>query len=212
MIESIALKLSEAGIEKSPLAEIAKSVENKNMNVSELDKPIVKEIGLSNEEKNILKENGMSDSLIENAIKDKNGTIQLKTLNSSLEGIKHDTTLVAYNKKSIEVGGLKVEGVFPEFESVFDTKLSKENYNATDKNQFKECNSKLKETVQNDKILRENFNEQQLEMIENGETPRGYTWHHNERIGEMQLVKTDVHNKTAHTGGKAIWGGGQENR
>jgi hypothetical protein len=212
MIESMALKLSEAGIEKSPLAEIAKSVENKNMNVSELDKPIAKEIGLSNEEKNILKENGMSDSLIENAIKDKNGIIQLKTLNSSLEGIKHDTTLVDYNKKSIEVGGLKVEGVFPEFESVFDTRLSKENYNATDKNQFKECNSKLKETVQNDKILRENFNEQQLEMIENGETPRGYTWHHNERIGEMQLVKTDVHNKTAHTGGKAIWGGGQENR
>lgn len=212
MIESMALKLSEAGIEKSPLAEIAKSVENKNMNVSELDKPIAKEIGLSNEEKNILKENGMSDSLIENAIKDKNGIIQLKTLNSSLEGIKHDTTLVDYNKKSIEVGGLKVEGVFPEFESVFDTRLSKENYNATDKNQFKECNSKLKETVQNDKILRENFNEQQLEMIENGETPRGYTWHHNEKIGEMQLVKTDVHNKTAHTGGKAIWGGGQENR
>lgn len=212
MIESMALKLSEAGIGKSPLSEIAKSVENKNMNKNELDEPMVKEIGLSNKEKNILKENGMSDSLIENASKDKNGTIQLKTLNSSLEGIKHDTTLVAYNKKSIEVGGFRVEGVFPEFESVFDTKLSKENYNATDKNQFKECNSKLKEAVQNDKILRKNFNEQQLEMIENGETPRGYTWHHNERIGEMQLVKTDVHNKTAHTGGKAIWGGGQENR
>ena len=212
MIESMALKLSEAEIGKSPLSEIAKSVENKNMNENELDEPMVKEIGLSNKEKNILKENGMSDSLIENASKDKNGTIQLKTLNSSLEGIKHDTTLVAYNKKSIEVGRFRVEGVFPEFESVFDTKLSKENYNATDKNQFKECNSKLKEAVQNDKILRKNFNEQQLEMIENGETPRGYTWHHNERIGEMQLVKTDVHNKTAHTGGKAIWGGGQENR
>ena len=44
MIESMALKLSEAGIEKSPLADIAKSIENKNMNVSELDKPVVKEI------------------------------------------------------------------------------------------------------------------------------------------------------------------------
>ncbi len=43
MIESMALKLSEAGIEKSPLAEIAKSVGNKNMNVSELDKPIAKD-------------------------------------------------------------------------------------------------------------------------------------------------------------------------
>ena len=109
MIESMALKLSEAGIEKSPLAEIAKSVENKNMNVNELDKPIVKETGLSNEEKNILKENGMSDSLIENAAKDENGIIQLKTLNSSLEGTKHEITSVDYNRKAIEAGGLKVE-------------------------------------------------------------------------------------------------------
>ena len=70
----------------------------------------------------------------------------------------------------------------------------------------------MKKAVQNDETLRKKFNEQQLEMIEDGETPRGYTWHHNERIGEMQLVRTDVHNKTAHTGGKAIWGGGQENR
>ena len=76
MIESMALKLSEAEIGKSPLSEIAKSVENKNMNENELDEPMVKEIGLSNKEKNILKENGMSDSLIENASKDKNGTIQ----------------------------------------------------------------------------------------------------------------------------------------
>lgn len=212
MIESMALKLSEAEIGKSPLSEIAKSIENKNMNVSELDKPIAKEIGLSNEEKNILKENGMSDHLIENSFKDENDIVQLKTLNLSLEGTKHEITSMDYNRQTLEVGGLKVEGVFPEFESTFDVNLSEENYKETDKKQFEDCNSKLKKAVQNDETLRKKFNEQQLEMIENGETPRGYTWHHNERIGEMQLVRTDVHNKTAHTGGKAIWGGGQENR
>jgi len=113
MIESMALKLSEAEIGKSPLSEIAKSIENKNMNVSELDKPIAKEIGLSNEEKNILKENGMSDHLIENSFKDENDIVQLKTLNLSLEGTKHEITSVDYNRQTLEVGGLKVEGVFP---------------------------------------------------------------------------------------------------
>ena len=40
-------------------------------------------------------------------------------------------------------------------------------------------------------------------------TPKGYTWHHHEIMGLMQLVKTDVHREffggrlgAAHTGGK----------
>jgi len=56
MIESMALKLSEAEIGKSPLSEIAKSVENKNMN--ELDKPIVKDIVSLDDNGNIYKKNG----------------------------------------------------------------------------------------------------------------------------------------------------------
>lgn len=58
MIESMALKLSEAGIEKSPLADIAKSIENKNINVNELDKPVVKEVVVSDGKGNVYKKNG----------------------------------------------------------------------------------------------------------------------------------------------------------
>ena len=36
-------------------------------------------------------------------------------------------------------------------------------------------------------------------------TPKGYTWHHNESVGVMQLVRTDVHNAVRHTGGYAIF-------
>ena len=57
MIESMALKLSEAEIGKSPLSEIAKSIENKNMNVSELDKPIAKDIVSLDDNGNIYKKN-----------------------------------------------------------------------------------------------------------------------------------------------------------
>jgi RHS repeat-associated protein len=37
-------------------------------------------------------------------------------------------------------------------------------------------------------------------------TPTGYTWHHNQELGVMQLVERNVHAATGHTGGFAIWG------
>ncbi len=37
-------------------------------------------------------------------------------------------------------------------------------------------------------------------------TPNGYTWHHHESFGRMQLVEKGVHLKTGHTGGFSIWG------
>ena len=48
--------------------------------------------------------------------------------------------------------------------------------------------------------------------IEDGETPDGYTWHHDAEAGKMQLVDFETHQKTGHTGGRYIWGGGTENR
>ena len=32
-------------------------------------------------------------------------------------------------------------------------------------------------------------------------TPENFTWHHHQDVGRMQLVPTDVHSKTGHTGG-----------
>ena len=53
----------------------------------------------------------------------------------------------------------------------------------------------------------------QLEQIKNGE-PRisGLTWHHNEVLGEMQLVNAEEHGICRHTGGRSIWGGGSDCR
>jgi HNH/ENDO VII superfamily nuclease len=40
-------------------------------------------------------------------------------------------------------------------------------------------------------------------------TPSGYTWHHHEDLGRMQLVKTSVHDAAQsglhHSGGRSIW-------
>ena len=37
-------------------------------------------------------------------------------------------------------------------------------------------------------------------------TPKGYTWHHHQNGRTMQLVPTDIHRKTGHTGGHSIHG------
>lgn len=35
-------------------------------------------------------------------------------------------------------------------------------------------------------------------------TPKGYTWHHTEKSGEMILIPSDIHRAVAHTGGIAV--------
>ena len=124
-----------------------------------------------------------------------------------LEG-KTSENGVPYVRRTIEINGVKIEGVFPKFDSIFDTQLSPENYKS--KAYAKECNAKLKEAIQNDPELRAKFTPEQIKDIEEGRTPTGYVWHHNEEPGKMQLVKREDHDRTmggaAHTGGNSLWG------
>ncbi|MDE6084658.1 MAG: HNH endonuclease [Muribaculaceae bacterium] len=138
---------------------------------------------------------------------------QIKTINSGLEGQNHPVTDVPFERKVVTTEtGEKVEGVFPQFESKFDAQLPEDLQLASDADQFAECNRQLKEKYDSDPDFRNQFDERQKENIEEGGTPYGYTWHHNEETGKMQLVDYDTHQKTAHTGGRSIWGGGSDNR
>ena len=85
-------------------------------------------------------------------------------------------------------------------------------YKASDREQFNECNAQLKNEIATNPDLREKFDDEQLEQIENGDTPDGYTWHHDAEAGKMQLVDTETHQRTGHTGGRSIWGGGTDSR
>ena len=42
-----------------------------------------------------------------------------------------------------------------------------------------------------------------------GRSIKGYTWHHTEILGKMQLVPTGIHNITTHNGGRTagMWAG-----
>ena len=40
-------------------------------------------------------------------------------------------------------------------------------------------------------------------QLPNGVRPSGYTWHHSEISGKMELVEFGIHNSTWHKGGRA---------
>ncbi len=153
---------------------------------------------------------------LSDAIPDFKKTIVEKftTRNQHLDGNNHPETGVPFKRKEVETGnGETVEGVFPEFNRCFEAQLPDEMLQGSDKVQFDECNQQLKSwTEQNPEEASKVFNQEQLEDIEAGKTPEGYTWHHAEDKGKMELVDSETHAQTGHTGGKSIWGGGSENR
>lgn len=180
----------------------------------DISKRIVpKEVGqkLTAEQAKELTSKGFSPGSIEN-VTYQDGVYKLKTQNQDLAGKKHPETGVKYEKKLVDLFGSKIEGVFPEFESKFTAQLPKDKLLASDKVQFSECNAQLKDAINNNSKLRSKFSQDQIDMINDGKKPRGYTWNHNEKTGQMDLVDTKKHDISKHTGGKAIWGGGSSMR
>lgn len=139
--------------------------------------------------------------------------VRMETINERLAGQTYPGTGVEYRKHGFMLDGKKVEGVFPKFESKFETVLPKDLRSASDTEQFKYCVQKLNQRIGAEPSFAKQFTPRQQEQIKNGE-PRisGLTWHHNEVPGKMQLVNADIHNTCRHTGGRSLWGGGAENR
>jgi hypothetical protein len=158
MIESIALKLSEAGIEKSPLAEIAKSVENKNMNVSELDKPIVKDIVSLDKNGNIYKKNGElvpDNEYIINEITyktDSNGNIELFSGEISNYTPEAERDTVAQleaggkDRKIGDDGGHLIARIFEGASGIENLVPMRSTINRSD---FKRMENEIKEAIEN---------------------------------------------------------------
>jgi len=130
---------------------------------------------------------------------------EFSTRNSWLEGKNHQETDVPFETDIVKLDDKTIEGVFPNFQSEAEINLPKEMYNESDFTQFRECNNQLAEQVENDPDLANKFNSNQLEQIKNFDNPDGYTWHHHQQPGRMQLVDTKIHALTGHTGGQAIW-------
>ena len=173
--------------------------------------PLMEKSNLSDAQKTDLNKKGFSKSMFDKTTY-KDGVYKVKTDNCKLADQKHPDTKVPFKTKIVDVLGTKIEGVFAQFDSKFDAMLPENKIIASDKAQFAECNAQLKDAISKNPELKKQFSNRQLAQIEQGVTPSGYVWHHNEVRGKMQLVDAKTHATTGHTGGKAIWGGGSEAR
>lgn len=162
---------------------------------------------LTDSEKQGLRNIGMSSTNIDRCKIDERGVFHLDCRNSSMEGTRHPATGVSFERKRISINGVVIEGVFPKFQSVVELRLLERLYRATESEQFRYLNAQLQEAIDRNPWLRAKFTEQQIKMIKSGRNPAGFTWHHNESRGAMQLVETAKHAATGHTGGDSIWCG-----
>jgi len=137
----------------------------------------------------------------------------LVTHNSHLDGQLHPQTGVPYEAQTVELSnGNEVVGVFPLFDGVAEVEMPPEMYESSDYTHFSYANQELIESVNSNTAISNQFTAEQLEQIYAGETPDGYTWHHHEQAGKLQLVDEEVHATSSHSGGRFIWGGGSDAR
>ena len=124
-----------------------------------------------------------------------------KPVNYKYRNKYHPKTKVRYNRRG-----------FPVFASMGNCNLPTNLIQESDSIQFRKCNNLLWKGIQANPSIKERFHPEQLEQLRRGQTPDGYTWHHHQSKGKLELVDKEIHNQTGHTGGKAIWGGGNANR
>ncbi|MEM7776375.1 MAG: HNH endonuclease [Pseudomonadota bacterium] len=93
---------------------------------------------------------------------------------------------------------------FPVFDDVakFDTRLSVETFRqASYREQMKMATLDIAVRYRNGEIPSSAFSEVQWQAINAGNQKiPGYTWHHHQDTGRMQLVPTDIHSAVGHTG------------
>lgn len=117
-------------------------------------------------------------------------------------GRKHPVSDVVFDNKG-----------FPIFDDIakYDTRLDQRAFYATDRRgQMRMATRDLREQINSGKISRSQFSPEQLKAIQSGRSKiPGYTWHHHQDSGRMQLVPKGKHNEARHIGGDAISKGKQ---
>lgn len=96
---------------------------------------------------------------------------------------------------------------FPIFKSYYTVKLGRKDFKESRERHFYIANKTLYNDKTSKSRVKSKFRRKQLKQLSQGCTPDGYTWHHHQDAGILQLVDEDVHAKTWHYGGYSIWGG-----
>jgi hypothetical protein len=102
---------------------------------------------------------------------------------------------------------------FPEFNPKFETLLDEVHIGSGNpKAHLRASNENLFRAIEKDPSLARELglSPRAVDNLPHSHTPPpGYTWHHHQDVGRMQLVPLSEHGlANSHTGGMAIWGGG----
>jgi hypothetical protein len=146
---------------------------------------------------------------------DGEGSVTIQTTNDHLVGSVHPETNVPFEENTVELSnGQEVTGVYPVFDAEYEVEMDGSIYLQSDYVHFSYANAELYDAIQSDpQIATEiGLTEQDIQALANGDTPEGFTWHHSEEPGVLQLVDEEIHANTGHDGGRELWGGGEEYR
>ena len=117
--------------------------------------------------------------------------------NVKLAGKRHPVTGIVFDKKG-----------FPIFDDIakFDTRIPVDiAISGSRRMHFKESTKQLKQAIEKGQVSKKQFSNEQLRQIMNNKAQiEGFTWHHHQDTGRMQLVPDMIHEKTAHIGGYTI--------
>ncbi|MEW8229303.1 MAG: HNH endonuclease [Candidatus Thiodiazotropha endolucinida] len=126
------------------------------------------------------------------------------------------TTIPPVNVKNVKLAGQRhpVTGIvfdnkgYPVFDDVaaFDTRLSVNPFrNAGYTGQMRMATNDLAAAIQRGEVKPSVFSQNQLRQIQaRSERIDGFTWHHHQDSGRMQLVPRDIHGRTGHIGWEAM--------
>lgn len=96
---------------------------------------------------------------------------------------------------------------FPIFKSYYTVKLDRKDYKESRERHFYIANKMLYKDKSPKSKIKAKLRRKQIKQLAQGCTPDGYTWHHHQNAGTLQLVDEKIHAKTWHYGGYSIWGG-----
>ncbi|MGG5508303.1 MULTISPECIES: HNH endonuclease [unclassified Myroides] len=150
---------------------------------------------------------------------------------------KYKSLKVPFSRRIVDLGKFKVEGLFPNFSNhtLVKIDLPAQYHQQSNKTQFAYATNQLKEQYKMDpkvietKLIQLNTGKKYsyvvggvtkeikgkellARQIDDLKSPHGnkifgFTWHHHEDIGKLELVSEQVHNAVSHTGGNLIWSG-----
>ena len=137
------------------------------------------------------------------------GSLWYKTTNCEQDMERYKG--VWFQRDTVIINGVRVEGIFPQFNSLFepDSRLPESIWSRPREVHFAWCRAQLKVAVENTPSLAAHFTAAERKLIAAEEPLPDYTWHHHQHPGKMQLVRTKMLRKAlhtvGHTGGYTLW-------